>query len=848
MIDFAKLSSRQVGKDVIEPHEIFNRLPKPQNIDDLHTSQAEALDEWYKCRTTKDTVIKLNTGGGKTLVGLLIAVSSARELGRGALYLVDNRQLAQQVFEQAISLGIPASIYEGRQSLTSSFQNGETVLIAPYQALFNGRSTFGLAAAREPEDVSVIVVDDAHSSFDKIREAFTTVIRACDDIDLFKQLASLFRRSFVDIDRGSTFDDFLSGAGSVGDDVLEVPFWAWLSNLHDVAQLISERARSANGDDATSQSIRFNWPLIMDDLKYCRAIVSKESFSITPIIPFVDKFPTFIDAPRRVYMSATFADESAIVRSFGCRYDNLHVIMPRTLAGVGRRMILEASGNAEIMQCLTVKMKAVAQLHKGVVILAPSFPEAEQWESRGAKVVRAEKVESEISKLRQCQLDCPVVFANRYNGVDLPGDSCRLLIISGIPKAISDYQKLISKTLSHSRIYARSIAQRIDQAIGRGTRGSGDYCVVVLAERDLCEWIKDRRHLLFIDQTTRAQIQCGETIMKEVSTPEEFVDVIDQGINDDPGFASYLTNYVADNIGDAVHSNDEELVEFASKERKAVTLWRRGLEGKAVTILEGIASSEMFDDSIKGVSLQLAAQVAYSDGDYERARQLQQRAHGLNRALVKAKVPVAVPSKSLQAQKVLDCIEALERSGKDALASYDSETGSIADQRVSTGFEMAIEALGKYLGVFSKRFDNNGTGPDVLWVFEGENLGLVIEAKSDKNDNNPFTKKEHGQLLVAREWFLGHYPNMRCVPVSVHPNSSSYENASAESTYVLTLDALRDLQKTVRLLIAGVAALPRGNEVRLSASEAFLDDNNLRGVQFISKRLQNYKSIDHNTI
>ena len=57
MVDFKKLSASHERQIVIEPREIFNRLPKPPSIDDLHSSQAEALNEWYASKTQKDVVI-----------------------------------------------------------------------------------------------------------------------------------------------------------------------------------------------------------------------------------------------------------------------------------------------------------------------------------------------------------------------------------------------------------------------------------------------------------------------------------------------------------------------------------------------------------------------------------------------------------------------------------------------------------------------------------------------------------------------------------------------------------------------------------------------------------------------
>ena len=73
MVDFDKLRTKKKKTKAIEPLEIFRRLPKPQGINDLYSSQAEVLSGWFSRRNERDVVIKLHTGGGKTLVGLLMA-------------------------------------------------------------------------------------------------------------------------------------------------------------------------------------------------------------------------------------------------------------------------------------------------------------------------------------------------------------------------------------------------------------------------------------------------------------------------------------------------------------------------------------------------------------------------------------------------------------------------------------------------------------------------------------------------------------------------------------------------------------------------------------------------------
>jgi replicative superfamily II helicase len=74
------------------PSKLFDEAPKPAGINDLYKSQAQALDSWYE-NNKRDTVVKLHTGGGKTLVGLLIAKSLLISTRKPVLYLVQINNL-----------------------------------------------------------------------------------------------------------------------------------------------------------------------------------------------------------------------------------------------------------------------------------------------------------------------------------------------------------------------------------------------------------------------------------------------------------------------------------------------------------------------------------------------------------------------------------------------------------------------------------------------------------------------------------------------------------------------------------------------------------------------------------
>lgn len=201
MVDFNKLRAKKSRPAPIEPVEIFRRLPKPTGINDLYTSQAEVLQAWFDRRADRDVVLKLHTGGGKTLVGLLIAQSTLNETREPVLYLTPTVQLVTQTLEKAKAHGIPAVPYERGQPLSDEFVNANAIMVATYKALFNGRSKFGIRGSGHPQKVGAVILDDAHVSFSVVRDSFTCEVSAEEDREHYESLTGLFRKAFKDTDR-----------------------------------------------------------------------------------------------------------------------------------------------------------------------------------------------------------------------------------------------------------------------------------------------------------------------------------------------------------------------------------------------------------------------------------------------------------------------------------------------------------------------------------------------------------------------------------------------------------------------------------------------------------------------
>ena len=95
--DFSKINVTNQQSKPIDPIEIFQGAAITDvNINDLWLGQGDALREWSAHRDKNDVAVVLNTGAGKTLVGLLIAQSLVNETRRQVVYACGSIQLVEQ--------------------------------------------------------------------------------------------------------------------------------------------------------------------------------------------------------------------------------------------------------------------------------------------------------------------------------------------------------------------------------------------------------------------------------------------------------------------------------------------------------------------------------------------------------------------------------------------------------------------------------------------------------------------------------------------------------------------------------------------------------------------------------
>ena len=102
MVDFKKRLGKKKLSRPIKPLEIYSDLDRESDKGPLRPVQKAILNKWFtQHREDKDVILKLHTGQGKTLIGLLMLQSRLNELQEPVLYLCPNKFLVAQTCAQA---------------------------------------------------------------------------------------------------------------------------------------------------------------------------------------------------------------------------------------------------------------------------------------------------------------------------------------------------------------------------------------------------------------------------------------------------------------------------------------------------------------------------------------------------------------------------------------------------------------------------------------------------------------------------------------------------------------------------------------------------------------------------
>ena len=108
----------------------------------------------------------------------------------------------------------------------------------------------------------------------------------------------------------------------------------------------------------------------------------------------------------------------------------------------------------------------------------------------------------------------------RYDGIDLPGDACRVLILDRFPKGEALFDRFIDEGVRIGTLRIGNAATRIVQAIGRIFRSNTDHGTVILVGTDLQDWILNPANRAYLPDLLQQQIALGTELSKKVASKE----------------------------------------------------------------------------------------------------------------------------------------------------------------------------------------------------------------------------------------------------------------------------------------------------------------------------------------
>lgn len=749
-----------------DPEALFRNLRRSTKVPYLWSHQSDLLRSYEReHRATPDVALELPTGSGKTLVGLLVGEWRRQTFEERVLYLAPTRQLCYQVSELASNYGIRAHVLVGAQDEYPADEYGDfatarSIAITTYSGIFNFKPRL--------RDAQVLILDDAHAAENYVSALWTVSIRRSDVPDLFEStldlLAPEIPAHILAMARGTAYEPGLISA---------VPF----PSIWKVAQSVRDLLNARMEAKALPEGIRFPWLMIREHLDACQMYYSWNEISVRPVLPPTWIHEPFSNAQQRIYMSATLGEGGDLERIFGVqRIERLPVPKGWEKQGSGRRLILfpdRSLPDGETEQLLIESIKR----HGRALVICTSRTAADSlsvfFEDTlpQHQVFKAPDIEKSLEPF-VTEDKAILLLAGRYDGLDLPDDTCRLVVIHGLPAGVNLQERFLYERIGAAPVLRDRVRTRLTQAMGRCTRNSTDYATVLLAgDRlfDFCSKSETRRGL---HPEIQAEMTLGLDNSEDQESAKDFLELIELFLarGKEWEVAESEIARLRDLLQKKASPSTEVLAAVVASEIEYVKgLWsgkyEHALEA-ARRVADGVSGTEL--TSYRAWWYYLAGIPAYllvkEKGRSEQdatVRDLWHRARSasLQPWFRELDAHLSIEPEKLAGEATKVSTVALEAASANLIqlglvgTKFDKVTGEIEiqlAQKDSTQFELGLQGLGRLLGWDASRPDEMGA-PDGVWLLADE-IVLLFEAKTDEDPAGRISKATLTQARGHHDW------------------------------------------------------------------------------------------------
>jgi len=441
-----------------------------------------------------------------------------------------------------------------------------------------------------------------------------------------------------------------------------------------------------------------------------------------------------------------------------------------------------------------------------VVVIVPSFFRAKFWKDSANLILSEKNLYEGVDQLKSGHVGL-TILVNRYDRIDLPGESCRILVIDGFPDARRQIDKVKQSILMGCSRGINQISQKIEQGMGRGIRSNDDYCVVFLVGRDLTRQLYSQGAINMLSPATKAQLELSDQISSQIQGKpiNDFTDTIRYCLKRTEDWVRASKGVLASLKYSENTNMDKETLEL----RKAYDLASNNNLTKASDIIENLVN-DITDKKLKGYVKQIFAEYTHLH-DKAESQKIQMSAVNDNCRILK---PIEGILYHKMAGSVTDqavsCSNFLRANFNNPNKLVIEVNGILSalkfKENTSNIFEEGLKNIARYIGFASQRPEQEyKKGPDVLWEI-GELKYLVIECKNEATVAT-ISKTYCNQLNGSCIWFETKYDNTcTYTPIMVHPSDIFEYAASPEpSIRIMNHEKLEIFCNAVRDFIKSVA-------------------------------------------
>jgi len=689
----------------------------------------------------------------------------------------------------------------------ADYSFSKAIAITTYSGLFNTHPRF--------DDPHVILLDDAHSAENYISSHWTISIDRHDNYAVYEAIIEMLQGSLPEQYLQDMLVSDTRPSFVVRRDIDCVPMPLMYEKLDSLREYLDENIDSNN---------KWSWSMIRDHLEACQIYVTWRAVTIRPLIPPTFTHTPFSIAKQRVYMSATLGEGGELERSLGLpQVEALPIPEGWDRQTTGRRFVLFPNTSLLDDEIKDLVCKTI-NLQPRSLVLTPDMAQATEFEGLLSNceprpaIWKKGEIEASLDNFVNSQ-NALLLLTNRYDGIDLPDNDCRVEIIFGEPSATNAQERFFLYRLGAVSLLKNRIRTRMAQALGRCVRNANDYALILMIGSDIANFCKED-NLSALHPEMQAELYFGleNSIGQSL---DNFVEMISSFLGQSEDWRVVEEQIVS--LRETKERKADSSLEQLSKSAKqevlfCKSLWMRQYDDAqqcAQQILDQLVGDEL--TPYRGWWYYLAGYVAwlrYLHNKDGMAFQLAQE-HFERASRTSMSVSWLVYLKRLKRDAVTQVVDndfmvasAIENMyvefSKIPLQGHRFEQKfSYFENKINSDeshvFDLALKELGELLGFSSESPGGTGT-PDAIW-YVGDKYIITFEAKSSQKSKGSIGKGDVQQANGHRNWIMANrsHNNAEIICVIVSHRDSLQKDAAphVEDLRYLKIGEVRELAKKV---------------------------------------------------